>query len=301
MTNERSKHIQIGETLRYIREEKNLSANSIAKDILSSAQLSRIEKQNQIPNADSFIKMLYRLNVTFEEFCLLSNDEYIKVRTKTRNDVFEVLRKRKPQELKRMINSMDDHYHEYNDPYFNHLSCMIKATLILGESNYDFSKALDVLKPISNYLSSVEAWFDYETALFTNCLYLYPLEEAIAIGNTALEKIKNNYTLIKDNEKMAHGLLVNLASYSLTDEKYYHYAHAYSSAALSLPQSMDFLYNSLLAKIVNQVACYKLGNIEYDETYLANLINSFKLLKFDDLYQQCVDFVTKHGITINET
>jgi len=292
--------IRIGETLKYIREEKDFSAAAIAKDIISKAQLSRIEKEGQTPNAESFIKLLYRLNVSFEEFCLLSDDDYLKIRTETREKIADVLRKKNPKQLKQAIKQMDTYYDKYKDSYFNHMSCVTRATLILGDSNYDYSKALDALKPVSDYLLSVDIWFDYEIALFINCIYLYPLEEAIVIGNKALEKFKNNYILIKNDNDLARSLLLNLASYALSDEKYYHHAHGYSSAALSLPQSTHFLYSPLLAKIVNQVACYKLKNIEYDEVYLTNLINGFKLMKFDDLHKQCVDFITKHGITIND-
>jgi len=288
----------IGETLKYIREEKKISANFVAKDILSKAQLSRIENQNQTPNADSFIKLLHRLNVSFEEFCLLSDNDYIKIRAKTKNDIFDMLRKKNTKQMKEAINQMDDYYDKYNDSYFNHLSCIIKATLILGESNYNYNEALKVLKPVSDYLSSVDIWFDYEIGLFINCMYLYPLEKAIAIGNAALEQIKKNYIRFKNDDEMARSLLLNLSFYTLSDEKYYHYAHAYSSAALSLPQSTHLLYNSLLVKIVNQVACFKLENGEYDEVYLANLVNGFKLMKFDELYQQCVDLISKHGITL---
>ena len=290
----------IGETLKYIREEKKIPANSIAVDILSTAQLSRIENQNQTPNAESFIRLLHRLNVSFSEFCLLSNDDYIKVRTETREGIADILRKKNPKQLKQTIKKMHVYYDKYKDAYFNHMSCVTKATLILGESNYDYNEALKELKPVSDYLSSVDIWFDYEIRLFINCLYLYPLEEAIAIGNAALEKIKKNYMLLKNDDQMTRALLLNLASYALSDEKYYHYAHGYSSAALSLPQSTHLLYNSLLVKIVNQVACFKLENGEYDEVYLTNLINGFKLMKFDDFYNQCVDFINKHGITLGD-
>ena len=299
MIDKASSQIRIGETLRYIREEKNFPGTMVAESILSKSQLSRIEKQGQMPNADSFIKLLHRLNVSFEEFFLLSNDDYIRARTETKHEIADILRKRSKQQLKQTLKKMDTYYDKYKDPYFHHMSCVIKATLIIDESSYDFSKTLKVLEPISNYLSSVEVWFDYEIALFTNCLYLYPLKEAIEIGNSALEKIKNNYSLFKNtDDDLEHGLLINLASYALSDEKYYHHAHGYSSAALSLPQSTHFLYSSLLAKIIHQVACYKLENTEYDKVFLVSLINGFKLLKFDDLYQQCVDFVSKHGITI---
>jgi len=292
--------IRIGKPLKYIREKKDLSITAIAKDIISSSQLSRVEKHNQIPNTDSFIKLLFRLNISFEEFWRLSDDSYLTAHATTKNEIFAILRKKDPEQLKTTISRMDAYYNKYHDSYFNHMSCITKATLILCESNYDYSKVSDVLKPVSEYLLSIHSWFDYETELFSNCVYLYSLEEAIKIGNSTLDKIKNNfYVLVKSDNALARTLLLNLAIYSLSNEKYYYHAHSYSSAALSFPQSTDFSYNSLLAKIINQVACYKLKNLDYDEVYLANLINGFKLMQYDDLYKQCINFIIKHGITIN--
>jgi len=288
----------IGKTLKYIREQKNFTATEVTQDILTPSQFSRIENKNQTPAADSFIKLLYRINVSFDEFILLSNDNHAKARIETKNYIANVLRKKNPQQLKSAMAKMDNYYAMYNDFYFNHMSCLLKATLIFSEEGSNFNAMHSALTPISEYLSNRETWFEYEIALFTNCLYLYPLEKAMTLGEEVLNKLKKNYALLKSDE-ITRGLLVNMAIYALSDAKYYHNAHIYSNAVFSLPQSTNLLYITLLAKIVNQVSCYKLDNGEYDESYLISLINCFKTMRFDDLYKQAIDFITKHDITID--
>jgi len=287
----------IGDTLKYIREKKDFSAKEVAWNIVSSAQLSRIENKNQIPATDNFIKLLYRLNISFEEFCLLSDNEHAKVRAETKSYIEGVLRIKNKQQLETALVKMSNYYTTYGDPYFNHMRCLLKAALILSKTKYDYSKTLDALRPISDYLSSVETWFAYEIDLFSNCIYLYPLEKAIKIGDDVLKSIRRNYSIEEAHEPISK-LLLNLAIYSLSDEAYYSHAHSYANTVLSLPQSKNILYYPLLAQFVNQVAYFKLKSNEYDEDYLVSLLNIFKLMNFNDLYEEFVNFLTTHGVTL---
>ena len=288
----------IGATLKYIREKKDFSAKEVAWNIVSSAQLSRIENKNQMPAIDSFIKLLYRLNVSFDEFCLLSDNEHAKARVETKNYIEVILRVKNKQQLETAIAKMNNYYKIYGDPYFNHMRCLLKATLVLSKTKYNYSEALDALRPISDYLSSVETWFTYEIDLFTNCIYLYPLEKAIKIGDEALKNIKENYPL-EEADVPTSKLLLNLAIYSLSNEAYYSHAHHYANTVLSLPRSKNILYYPLLAKFVNQVAYYKLKSTKYDEVYLVSLLNVLKLMEFDDLHEEFVNFLITHGIVLD--
>lgn len=289
----------IGQTLKHIREKKGFSARAIAQKTITPTQLSRIENRGQIPGVDSFIKLLYSLNVSFEEFCLLTEDSHAKARVKTKSNTANVLRKRNSREMKETIKELEAYYNEFDDAYFIHISCIVKAKLALSESNYDYSVTLDILKPVSDYLLFVETWFEYEISLFINCIYLFPLEKAITLGDNALDKIKKNYILLK-NEELTRSLLVNLATYALSEKKYHSHAHDYITKALSLPQSTHILYNSLLAKIIYQATCYKLGNGDYDEAYLTDLLLGLKLMKFDDAYNEFVNFLSQHDIVIEK-
>ena len=287
----------IGVTLKNIRSKKGFSAKEIAWQTISPAQLSRVENRNQVPATDSFIKLLHRLNISFEEFFLLSEEEHARVRIETKNEIADIMRTKNKKRLKATIKKMSDYYKTYHDPYFNHMECILKAALILSETKYDYNKVSDVVKPIRDYLSSIETWFAYEISLFTNCMYLYSVEESVKIGNKILKNIKKNYALLKDVE-FTSSLLLNLAIYSLSDKAYYSDAHRFANMLLSLPQTTNFLYNSLLAKFVIQIAYYKLNNPEYDETYLTNLLSILKLMKFEDIYQDLINFLVSHSITL---
>lgn len=242
---------------------------------------------------------MYRLNVSFEEFTLISESGHAKARVETKANIATILRKRDSREIKKIIEKMISYYDKFDDIYFIHIACIAKANLALSESNFVFHAALDKLKPVSDYLSSVEIWFDYEISLFINCIYLYPLEKSIKIGEKALEKIKQNNAL-HNNEDLLTSLLLNLALYALSDEKYHSHAYNYTKQALNLLQSSEILYNSILAKIIHQAICYKLGNSEYDKAYLSDLLNGLKLMKFDNVYDEFANFLDMHDVSFDK-
>jgi len=288
--------IMLGKTIKFLREEKGFSQKYIAKDIFKSSQISKIENDDQKITADNFIKLLYRLSITFDEFCFFTKNKHISARVKTRSYVAELGQNGNPSQLKEGIKKMDEYHEEFKDVYFKHMCCVLKATYILSTTDNDYEKARKELTPITEYLISTENWFYYELALFTNILYLYSPPTAISEGNRVLKKINEHYERFKDYD-ITRSLLINLAIYSL-DEKLYMQSFEFSSKVLALPQSTDHLYDILLAKIVNQVACFRLRSSEYSINYLSNLIDTLKVLSLDAIHKQVLDFVTKHDIRL---
>lgn len=284
----------IGKTLRLIREGKGFTLRSISQDIVSPSQLSKIENNTQVPNVDTFFHLLYRMNVTFDEFCLLTDDEYISTRTTLSSQIGEVLRKRNVPSMKRLIASLEAFHEKYHDPYFLHAKRILKAHIwIITENN--FVKAQEEVAEIADYLFSIDDWFYYELALLNNTLFFFKINIAIELGDNALKQIEAQYNMFKDNEA-SRKLLNNLAVHTLKDERYYMNSYRYSSTAIGLPQSTQHIYSTIFAKITNQVACFKLQNGEYNPECLANLIQLFSLINMDDIHNECQVFVKEHGI-----
>jgi len=286
----------IEKTIKSIREEKNFSQKYVADGILTSSQLSKIENGDQKLTVGHFIKILHRLCITFDEFCLFTEDEHILARTESKHYIAEILQNANLPRLKEGIKRMDNYHKKFNDIYFYHMSCVLMASHTLYETNNDYEKAREVLTPISDYLNSVEAWFYYELTLFANVLFLYSSVDAVVVGKNALKRINEDYERFKDYD-IARSLLINLAIYSL-DANQPMLAFEFSNKVLAFPQSTNYLYDILLAKIINQIACFKLRNNEYDNNYLTNLVNTLKLLKLDDMYREIHDFMIKHNIDL---
>lgn len=288
----------IGKTLSYLREEKGYSLRDVSNDILSPSQLRRIENNSQIPSADKFIHLLYRMNITFEEFCLFTEDEYINIRIKLDVQIGETLRKRDVQLMQKLIGQLDVYYEKYKDIYFYHIKCVLKAHISLIKCK-DYTQARIELNDVKEYLFSIENWFLYELTLFNNTLFVYELDTAISLGNHALKSIEKRYSDLKDDE-VTRRLLNNLAVYTLSGERYYMQSYRYSSTSIGLPHSTKHIYSIIFAKIVNQVACYKLQNNQYDFDYLTDLLNLFIVMNMDSVYNEISEFLESHGIKLKE-
>jgi len=289
----------IGKTLKHLRVDKGFSLRKTSEGILSPSQLSKIENNAQIPSSDKFLHLLSRMNINYDEFCLYSDDAYLKIRNQLNTQIDETLRKNNLFEIKKLINELEDYERKFFDDYFMHMKCILKASYTLLLTNNDYKQARSEIEPVVEYLNSIENWYSYEFLLFNNSLFFFDIDRAISIGDKALKNIKRRYLIFKDDE-MTRRLLNNLAIYTLTDKKYYMQSYYYSSTAIGLPKSTKHIYNTIYAKIINQVACYKLDNIEFNPQQLSNLINWFLLINMEDIYKEVRSFVEGHGIKLDE-
>ena len=286
--------MEIGQRLKKIRENKNFTQKEIGRKHLTSAQMSKIEHGDQKIYATDLIKILNNLFVSYDEFCLFSNDEHLKARRKAKFYCAELTQNGNPKQLLDGISKLKYWYKEFDDIYFQHLQCLLEATHCLFTTNNDYEKAREFLNPISDYLISRGDWFYYELSLFTNILYLYPPESAIAEGKDVLKKIQKQYERFADYN-ITRSLLINLAIYSLDDSQYYE-ALNFTNQVLAFPHSTDYLYDVLLAKIIKQIACFKLRLNEFDKDYLHQLVDTLKTLNLHDIHKQVKKFLEKHDL-----
>lgn len=286
----------IGRTLQNLRIQKGFSLRELSEGILSYSQLSKIENNSQIPSVDKFIRILYRMNIEVDEFCMFLNNDYINSRTKLKYEIGETLRKRDIQNIKSLIDEMHLCYEKYDDMYFYHMGCILKAHKKIIINN-DYNQAGLEVAEIAEYLFSTENWLFYELSLLNNVLFFFEIDAAIQFGNQALKTIKKSYTQFK-NDEITRRLLNNLAIYTLKDKSYYMDSYSYSSTAIGLPQSTQHIYSTVFAKIINQIACYKLQNGEYCYKYLSDLINYFSLIQMGSVHKELLDFVKGHGIDV---
>ncbi len=287
----------MGKTIQYLRESKGFKLKELCNDILSISQLSKIENGEVIPSADKFIKILSRLNVRYDEFILLMNDEFLETKIMLEKKLAESVKLRNTQSLQKLSKDASTYYSKYNDIYFKHVESKSLAMLTLISSNNDYSSAREHLQPIKEYLSSIEKWNYYELTLICNCLFMFKIEDAIFFGDKALRSIEENYSLYR-NEEIACSLLINLAIYSLDYSEYYSLALKYSQLGGELAYTSHDIVATFQAKIIRQLTYFKLENGKFDNDYLLSLINTFKLLEWDEEFQRIQQFVSKHGIVL---
>jgi len=279
-----------GEMLKELRVRKGMQANELSDGIMSASKLSKIEKYNRIVDSRDFIKILFKLNMSLEEYYIFSEERYIKERLQAGKVVAEALRLRQNHKYNIAIEKMNSYYEEYKDEYFRHNSCLIKAF---------YSNKEDIrhhLFPIISHLKSKNEWLFYELTLFNNiCLY-YPFEEAKMLHEKASNQITKFYQDFKDNE-ITRSLLINMASHAL-ESNYFIEANKYSNMVIALPQSSKFVYESLFAKIILQISNFKLENGQFSSTYLKGLVDGFKMMDFRELHTNTIEIINRYEVPL---
>lgn len=286
---------KIGKTINQLRLNKGFKLKTLCNDGLSISQLSNIENGEKMPSADKFIKIINKLNVRYDEFILLMNDEYLEAKITMEKRLTESVKLQNTYNLKKLANEALIYYNNYDDVYFRHIELMSLAVLKLIQSNNDYNSARTYLQPIKDYLSSIEEWNYYELTLICNCLFMFEIDDAIFFGERALHSIEGNYSLYR-NEEISCILLINLAIYSLDYSRFYPLALKYSQMSEELAYTSHHATKALHAKIIRQLAYFKLENGKFDKNYLRSLIDTFKLLNWDEEYQRTQKFINKHGV-----
>ncbi|WP_249686448.1 helix-turn-helix domain-containing protein [Enterococcus casseliflavus] len=289
----------IGKTIRDLRIGKGMTLRELSSNLMSTSQLSNIESGSQIPSTEKFLILLNRLNVKYDEFILLMENDYLKKKTLIERELAEAVKLKNLKKLRDLSFKAKNLNEKYRDIYFYHVELISLSVLHLLKNNNDYTGARIYLDPIKEYLIQIEEWTYYELALICNCIFMFDIESAVLLGERALTFIEKKYCFYR-NEEISCVLLNNLATYSLDFETYYPLALKYSQVSSNLSSTNNLSSSSIRAKIIYQIACYKLQNGQYQPGYLESLINIFKLLGWNDEYYSICKFVNKHGISIKK-
>lgn len=288
----------LGSTLQQVRKQKNIKLKELSSNTLSISQLSKIEKNETIPSADKFILLLSKLNIKYDEFILLLDDDYLNLKSELGIKFAKLANQQNIEELDKLLLEVKKYSIAYTDIYFKNLYIQVISTLDLIQSNNNYSTAKEYTTPIKNYLSQIDNWTYYELALLSNCLYMFEIDDAIFFGNQAIQSIEENYHFYK-NEELTCALLNNLAIYTLDYPKYYSFSLKCSAISEELAFTSRDATKSLYAKIHQQIAYFKLENGRFDKEHLLSYLQTFHILGWDKEYNRIKKFIEKHGITLS--
>lgn len=288
---------RIGSALKQVRLDKQITIKELSTDFLSVSQLSHIEKGINFPSVEKFIYIISKLNIQYNEFISLIDDEYILSKQQLGIRLAEHFNSNSLDGLEEVLSDAKKYHNLYPDIFFKHIECVANSGIILLKTN-NLTLARQCLNPIKDYLSHVTNWNMYEFSLLGNCLYVFDIDIAITLGNEAVSSIKKHFH-IQQNKEIACTLLNNLAVYSLNYEN--HHLSALEFANLSEEISSTFVntQQAITSNIICQVAYFKLKSSKFDKVKLVELLNTYKLLGWYSIYNQNKDFIEKHGVLID--
>lgn len=297
--------MSIGKTLKKIRENKGFARSDVAGEYLTVSNLGRIERDEQVPAVDNFFALLSHLNVSLDEFSFLGEDNDVCIRSALDPKISEAIRLRNFEDIHRLEKEAKAYYEKYKMSYFLHAEIRLRAFTLLYDNEFDSAKTRKAvgkrdIRVIREYLTSIKKWHYYEIILAIDLLHFFEIEEALELGQRAIDAIEENFLHYKDKE-LAAGILINLTYRALEDEKYLMKAYGYISYAIGLPTSTRTLSSNVYAKALHQIVCYKLNNDQYSKPYLSSLVNWYLLAGVEANYQELKNFAKEHGIDLDHS
>ncbi|HFI0272608.1 TPA: helix-turn-helix domain-containing protein [Streptococcus suis] len=158
-----------GKIFKYLREGKGKSLSEVAKDHLSTSQLSRFENGQSDITVSKLILVLEELNVGLDEFVYASQDfkkdELTKILEKMKKAIYDrdvvTLKQLLSEQMRKAQGGIHQEFHELN-------ALLIK--LRLADLDKEIVVHPEELLLLTDYLFQVENWGYYELLLFANSM-----------------------------------------------------------------------------------------------------------------------------------
>lgn len=163
-----------GLTVRKIRKRKHIPANSIYKDLLSRSSYYKYESGISETNANYFLEILNRLNVSLDEFQHTMDEgegtdiNYEWLLRQYRVAIYD----NDPEMIKQIMKKINDEYSLEKNLKSQHMVTLGNA--ILKKMNHDPNLEPE-RKELVGYLFMNENWMHYELVLFNNIFFLADL------------------------------------------------------------------------------------------------------------------------------
>ena len=267
-----------------------MKPKEVAEGIFSTKTLARIENHEQIPAVDKFVRLLSRLNVTFDEFLFYAGDD-MKRRSSLKLEMTEVLRRMDLARTKALRKKVSAYLEEEPELYLQHMADLLKAveaTIV----NHDFEAAKEHLTGIVRYLD-MDEWYEYELGLFNNIFHFYDYQTAKSLCEKAVRTLQKKTAYFKDIE-LSYSIYNNFALKAL-EEGEFEDAYAAIKAAMDFPVSTKAMYGRIVAKIIHQIISFRLEKPDYNEKELQNYLDFFRFMDMPHITHGFLALAREHG------
>ena len=287
---------ELGAVFAKARQNKNLTQADLIEKGISASLLSNLERGVHKLSAENFIRLMNKLNLTYDEVILLSDSDYHQKRLQLERSFSEAAKHRNKKKLKSVERLSEEMFNEFHDIFFDHLRLMARAWLEVMDCNNEHSAAQQILNPIKNYLEQVKIWGFYEMRLASQCLNMFTIEEALTLGTKLLKVMADNSDFYR-NQTFSAVLLSNLTIYALDHDRSFE-AISYAQQSISLASINRDATRSIQGEILLQLAYYKEENNFYREKKLKHFLGVLESLGWESEYENIKEYIQKHGIDI---
>ena len=176
-----------GETFRTIREQKGYTMKQVSHEIVSISFLSKFELGASDISLTSFIKLLQRVSVTFEEFQFLNQNNRIDLLELFFQEAGDAYMNRDLSQIDRLKKQELDKWKKTGlEPFrCNAIMLHVYESII---RNTEIVATEGDLEFLHDYLFKVEVWGYYEFSLYNSTILLMNPDMVINLSETVYKK-----------------------------------------------------------------------------------------------------------------
>lgn len=267
--------MDLGITIKKIRLERGLKQREVCKNIVTMSYYSRIERNISDPTITVFLKILNRLNISFDEFMFIHNGYKEELEE---NFWFELTELYHSGNLERLqdIYSLLENYDEKKD------IIALFITRLTGE----------ILTPIEDLtifqrIMKIEYWTSDEVKLFISIMDLLPIASLIILVDNILRK-RTLYTKSKGFNSPYSKILINAILLCINASQFSkaeNYLREYQHSI----EVRDF-YGRAMAVYLEGLLLVMFGNSRIGHQKIDHFFKICELLDLDHFSQKYKDY-----------
>ncbi|RQW66122.1 Rgg/GadR/MutR family transcriptional regulator [Listeria sp. SHR_NRA_18] len=289
--------MNFGETIRKIRKDKNFTQKELSEGILTRSHLSQIETNNYYPSYDKFFLLLNRLNVIFEEFLFVQNDQKMLFNQQIRSEISEAANLNDTEKLKNLAVTANDLYDKTDNITYYHYMLICKALISYNISHTVNDEMIEFVTPIKEYLFGMDNWYLYELKLFNNIIYALTVEEALLFARTSLKRL-GNFQYFLEFRHIEQHIYTNLSTLCL-EHRDFQAAKNFAEIAIEKSTKYTLVYEKVCSELNHAIAIINLGEDGNAYEVIRKNMLIIEYLEFDNLHEHFSSFLKKYEIEVD--
>lgn len=273
--------MEIGKMIRQIRLDKNLSQKYLSTGIMNASHYSKFERGETTTNAENFLKILHRLNVTYEEFILQDRSEIFMLRKRLMHDFAKAFTSGNTKKLAWISEETAAALEIEKDVTLDHLHNLSNVYMELFENDFQLESVQNQLNMIKSYLLKVNTWGIYEYVILNNALGTFSLKEVIYFAKKTRKQLEK-FT-ITDKTYIANAILYN-ASLLLLESDHFEQSFEFAKASIQVAQKHANTFELITSKITYHTAAYFVSKQDFVESELVKCFVALEILENKSFY-----------------
>ncbi|MEI5993029.1 helix-turn-helix domain-containing protein [Candidatus Enterococcus mansonii] len=189
-----------GNTYKSVRKAKCISQKQVCGNQISRTTLSKFENGHSDITLSNFIYLLEKLDLTFEEFLYLMDNNHGVDMTKGNilKKFIEIKSNLEQDKIEHLIMTCNEYLDQEYNWYIHSILEVLTVLQKMQQNPIDKIPCIDkiIVSRIWNYLETTDEWFILDIYLINSILFYFSTDSLIFIGNNLLKKTEkyNHFT-----------------------------------------------------------------------------------------------------------